>query len=141
MARVEKVTWTPAAQELLAASGDPLLNSSIRLKAEKRCRRENGAKVLPEHVQPFLDRAANPAPVWSAAALARLTRVPEMVRSRVRRRVEAAAAEAGLNEISPELAGRVMAESRAAMGRALESGGHPSRVGHGKGKDPAGGAD
>jgi hypothetical protein len=147
MASGEPLGWSEAAKELLAGNGDPLLASSIRLSAEKRCRREHGAEVLPEHVQPFLDSAANPAPVWSAAALARLTRVPEMVRSAVRRRVEAAAAEAGLNDISLELAERAMAESRAAMGQALETGGHPARNsrgakgGHGKGKAPAGGAD
>ncbi len=140
MASGEPLGWSQAAKDLLAGNGDPLLASSIRLSAEKRCRREQGTEVLPEHVRPFVDGAACPAPVWSAAALARLTRVPEMVRSTVRRRVEAAAAEAGLDAISLDLAERAMAESRAAMGEALESGGHRARS-RGTGKGPAGDAD
>ncbi len=116
--------WSDAAKAMLDKNGDPSVSASIRLSAEKRARREHSAVVEIAHVQPFIEGGAAPAPVWDAAALARLSRVPEMVRSSVRRRIEAYAAEAGEGRISITLAEDVIAESRKAMAGNMQMGGH-----------------
>ena len=80
--------------------------------------------VLPEHVQPFLAGEATPASVWSAAALARLARVPDMVRNALRRRVEEQAQAQGAAEITVETVEVAIAESRRVMERSMREGGH-----------------
>jgi nucleotide-binding universal stress UspA family protein len=123
--------WSDEARTMLEKNGDPSLCASIRLSAEKRARREGAGAVDVSHVQPFIDGGAAPAPVWEAAALARLSRVPEMVRNMVRRRVEAYAVEAGQPRISLQLAEEVMSESRKAMGGVMQQGGHKGSSGPG----------
>ncbi len=118
------VTWSGAAARLLEKIGDPSVSTSVRLRAEKRARRAKSAEVLAEHVQPFLDDEAGPAPVWGAAALARLSRVPDMVRNPVRRRIEAQAREAGATEITVEIVEAGIAESRGVMEGTMRDGGH-----------------
>jgi nucleotide-binding universal stress UspA family protein len=120
----ETLTWSGEAARLLEKIGDPSVNTSIRLRAEKRARRSNSKEVLGEHVRPFLDDEAGPAPVWAAAALARLARVPDMVRNPVRRRIEAHAREAGATEITVEIVEAGIAESRRAMEGSMRDGGH-----------------
>ncbi len=121
---VKAMGWSDAAKAMLDKNGDPSVSASIRLSAEKRARRENSAVVEIAHVQPFIEGGAAPAPVWDAAALARLSRVPEMVRSSVRRRIEAHAVEAGEGRISITLAEDVITESRKAMEENMQMGGH-----------------
>lgn len=116
--------WSEEARAVLEQNGDPSLAASIRLSAEKRARREKSDQVLPAHVSPFIDSAAAPAPAWDAAALARLSRVPEMVRSTVRRRIEAHVMEAGQSRITLELAEEAIAESRKSMEGQMRDGGH-----------------
>jgi nucleotide-binding universal stress UspA family protein len=118
------MTWSGAAARLLERIGDPSVNTSIRLRAEKRARRAKSKEVLTEHVQPFLEDEAGPAPVWSSAALARLARVPDMVRNPVRRRIEAHAREAGAEEITLRIVEAGIAESRDAMEGSMRDGGH-----------------
>jgi nucleotide-binding universal stress UspA family protein len=118
------LTWSDEATRLLETVGDPSVNTSIRLRAEKRARRANAEEVAAEHLRPFLDEAAMPAPVWSAAALARLSRVPDMVRSALRRRVEATAVEAGADEITSDIVEASIAESLEVMKGTMRSGGH-----------------
>jgi nucleotide-binding universal stress UspA family protein len=120
----EASTWSGAAARLLEKIGDPSVNTSVRLRAEKRARRAKSKEVLAEHVRPFLEDEAGPAPVWGAAALARLSRVPDMVRNPVRRRVEAHAREAGAAEITVEIVEAGIAESRCAMEGSMRDGGH-----------------
>ncbi len=107
-----------------ARFGDPSVNTSIRLRAEKRARHAESAEVLAEHVRPFLEDEAGPAPVWGAAALARLARVPDMVRNPARRRIEARAREAGATEITIEIVEAGIAESRGVMEGTMRDGGH-----------------
>jgi len=118
------VVWSGAAARLLEKIGDPSVNTSVRLRAEKRARRADSKEVLAEHVRPFLDDEAGPAPVWGAAALARLARVPDMVRNPVRRRIEAQAREAGAAEITIEIVEAGIAESRGVMEGSMRDGGH-----------------
>ncbi len=123
--KVDKaMNWSGAAARLLEKIGDPSVNTSIRLRAEKRARRAKCEEVLAEHVRPFLEDEAGPAPVWGAAALARLARVPDMVRNSVRRRIEAQAREAGAAEITVEIVEAGIAESRRAMEGSMRDGGH-----------------
>jgi nucleotide-binding universal stress UspA family protein len=123
----ETLAWSEQAARLLETVGDPSVNTSIRLRAEKRARRAKSSEVMAEHVRPFLEDEATPAPVWSAAALARLARVPDMVRNPVRRRVEAEAREQGVQEITAETVEDGIAESRRVMDGSMRAGGHKTR--------------
>ena len=105
----------------LGGVGDAAMAASIRLRAEKRARREDARTVTAEHVRPFLDDQAAPALTWTAAALARLARVPEMVRETVRGRVEASARERGITEITLEVAETELAQARQDMEEAMKS--------------------
>ncbi len=120
----QELAWSDEARALLDKNGDPSLAASIRLSAQKRARREDAAMVEAEHVKPFIDDGAAPAPVWEAAALARLSRVPQMVRSMVRRRIEAAAMEEGEGRITLELAEGAIEQSRKSMQVSMHEGGH-----------------
>jgi len=123
----EPLSWNAEAARLLEKIGDPSVSTSIRLRAEKRARRATSSEVLPEHVLPFLEDEAMPAPVWSATALARLARVPDMVRNALRRRVEAQAQAQGVAEITVETVEEAIAESRRVMERSMSEGGHKLR--------------
>ncbi len=120
----ETLDWSDGANALIAKIGDASVVTSIRLRAEKRARRDAAAEVTADHVRPFLDETEAPAPVWTAAALARLARVPEMVRGSVRRRVEAEAAVSGVTEVTPEIVEATIEESRKVMEQAMRAGGH-----------------
>ncbi|MFQ5774493.1 MAG: universal stress protein [Kiloniellaceae bacterium] len=121
--------WSQEAARILDPVGDPTANASIRLRAEKRARRAGAKVVQADHVRPFLEESAAPAPAWSAAALARLARVPEMVRGSVRRRVEAHALEAGSTEVSIEIVESAIDEALGVMAGAMRTGGHAPRRG------------
>lgn len=118
------MTWSAEAQDELNRLGDASVAAGVRLRAEKRARRDDASEVSLDHVRPFLDAADAPAPQWSAAALARLAQVPEMVRGSLRRRTEAAAAEAGQTEVTPALIEEAVKESRQVMQQAMGQGGH-----------------
>jgi len=109
------VTWSDAANELLAIVTDVAVADNIRLRAVKRARRDKALHVGVRHVRPFLDLADDDAPEWSAAALARLARVPKMVRDTVRLEVEDLARERKLDTVHLELAEEAISEVRKAM--------------------------
>lgn len=122
--RETPVAWSPEAEALADSGGDASIVAAIRLRSEKRARREDAGTVLPAHVRPFLEAPA--AARWSAAALARLARVPEMVRDTVRQRVEAEAADTAATEITAVLVETMIAASRRTMEQRMQSGGHPA---------------
>ena len=119
-----EMTWSEPARRLLDSVGDSAHAASIRLRAEKRARRGGSNDVAAEHIRPFLGEEAPGEINWNAAALARLARVPEMVRDPVRRRIEAHAVEAGAGEITLEIAEAAISESRQSMQGAMQAGGH-----------------
>ncbi len=127
--------WSKEAKALLDRIGDPTVAPSVRLRAEKRARRDNAAGVEADHVRPFLDEGAAQTPDWETAALARLSRVPDMVRGAVRRRAEAYAIESDAARVSLEIAEEAIAESREVMGDTMYTGGHKLGV-----PGPAGGS-
>jgi nucleotide-binding universal stress UspA family protein len=118
------LTWSDEAEREMKKVGDASVVAGIRLRAEKWARREDASAVAAAHVRPFLDEADAAAPVWGAAALARLSRIPEMVRGSVRRRAEAEAAEQGAAEVTPEIVERSIDEGRGVMQEAMRMGGH-----------------
>ena len=122
--RETPVVWSREAETLARNGGGAAMVAAIRLRAEKRARRDGAERVLPAHVRPFLDAAA-PVARWNAAALARLARVPEMVRATIRRQTEAEAAETAAAEITPALLETVITASRQRMERRMQRGGHP----------------
>ena len=109
------VSWSEEAGKLLETVSDSAVADNIRLRAVKRARRDKASEVGVRHVRPFLDLADDDGPKWSAAGLARLARVPEMVRDTVKLEVEDLARERKLDTVSLELAEEVILEVRKAM--------------------------
>jgi len=109
------VSWSQSAKELLETVTDAAVADNIRLRAVKRARRDKANEVGIRHVRPFLDLAGDDGPKWSSAALARLARVPEMVRDTVRLEVEDLARERKIKQVDLELAEQVIQEVRKAM--------------------------
>ncbi|MHA1538579.1 MAG: universal stress protein [Alphaproteobacteria bacterium] len=124
-----EVTWGPEAEALVAGLEDQSLAGNIRLRAEKRARRENSEKILAEHVQPFLDGPLPPTLAttldWTAEALARLARVPESMAERTKARIEAIARSGGASGVDLEAVEAGLVEARKAMEEAMRQGGHP----------------
>ncbi len=124
----EPLGWSAEADVLVAAVADPSVASNIRLRAEKMARREGAGEVATVHVREFLDTAARSTPDWAAAALARLSRVPEPMQAPTRARIETLARERGETEITLEIVEAGLAEARKAMHQAMLNGGHTRTV-------------
>ena len=123
LAEDQAVTWSAEAEALIDKHVEPAMLSGIRLRAEKRARREGSAEVLSEHVTPFIDGGKGDGDfTWAAAAMARLSRVPEGMREAARTRIEAAAAERGTREITLDTVEAGLADSRKAMAAAIDDG-------------------
>ncbi len=118
------LAWSDEAEQLLASLSAPALAATIRLRAEKHARRLRAARIEAAHVAKFLDRDGAPALSWAAAALARLTRVPEAMRGATRARIEALARERGAAEVTIEIVEAGLVEARRAMEAAIEGGAH-----------------
>ena len=103
------VAWSDEAAQALNSIGDASAAAGIRLRAEKRARIHGASVVCADHVRPFLDEFEAPAPLWEAAALARLAQIPEMARRSVRRKIEARAR--GAREITLEAVEAGLAEA------------------------------
>ncbi|MCC6305045.1 MAG: universal stress protein [Rhodobacteraceae bacterium] len=119
--------WSGAAAALAETAGDGAAVAAVRLRAEKRARREGAGAVLADHVRPFL--LAGAPPRWATGALARLARVPELVRASLRERAEAEAAAAGAAEVDLARLEAVIEASRRTMGAMMRAGGHPAGAG------------
>ncbi|MGE0853672.1 MAG: universal stress protein [Hyphomicrobiaceae bacterium] len=122
---VHGMPWSEGAKAVLAAEAGDSVLADIRLRAEKRARREGAAEVAAEHVQPFLGPQKNASLHWCAAALARLSRVPEMGREAVRRRADARVRELAQAEVTLEVVEAAIKDSRRVMDQAMSAGGHP----------------
>ena len=111
----QTIEWSDAAAKLLETVSDDAVTDNIRLRAIKRARREKAGTVMARHVRPFLDLAVEDGPAWSAAALARVSRVPAMVRDKVKMDIEDMARERDMKEVPLELAEEGVAEIRKSM--------------------------
>ena len=129
------IGWDDAAVALVNGIEDRAASRNVRLRAEKAVRRGGGDRVTREHVAKFLDDAGSDpgALVWSAAALARISRVPEMMRDATRRRIEAVARDSGRSEVDIDIVEAGLAEARKAMAEAMADGGH--KIGGGDGAE------
>ncbi len=123
----DSLRWTGEAKALVESRSDASAVADIRLRAEKRARRDGATEVTTDHVQPFLGTQADVLPMWRAAALARLSRLPEMAREAVRGRAEAHARDAGEAEVTTETVEAALADSRKAMEQVMHAGGHKPR--------------
>ena len=111
------VAWSDDARALLQTL-EPHLANNISFRAEKRARRDNATLIMPEHVTPFLQEQEDDVTAkisWDAAALARLARVPEKMRARVKLRVEEAAHEQGIQKVDFDMAEKIILDIRRTM--------------------------
>ena len=123
-----ETVWSAAAEAELAKLDDANQAAGVRLRAEKRARREGAAEVGAEHVRAFVEAPAAATLPWAAAALARLTRVPEAMRDRTRARIEEVAREQGATEVTLAICELGLEEARKAMHEAMVKGGHTKTV-------------
>lgn len=109
------MTWSDAASAQLDGLDDSL-RKNLALRAEKKARSENSFTVEESHILAFLDHEMH----WQAAAIARLSRVPEgVMRETTKERIEAFAKASGFNEITLEIAENGLAMARKAMERMM----------------------
>ncbi len=109
------MVWNEAAQAQLSNIEDESLRSNLAMRAEKKARGANTYIVELEHIAAFINEI--PARFqWQAAALARLSRVPEgFMRDTSRKRIEEYARLNSLDKITLETAEAGLAQSREAM--------------------------
>ncbi len=111
--------WDSDATQLLMGVEDLALRGNLSMRAEKRARGERSNRVTIEHIRPFVEDEGAPTErtlQWSAAALARLSRVPEgFMRDSSKARIETHAREQDLDEISLEVAEAGLEQARKAM--------------------------
>jgi len=126
---LKEVSWSPEAEAMIGTISVNSMAESIRLRAEKAARRSGADVVTASHVGQFMDApepdAKSSQIQWSAAALARIARIPEMMRDKTKQRIEAVAAEKGVAEIDMETVEEGLEVARAAMAEAMNKGGHP----------------
>ncbi len=121
----QTVTWSASAEELIKRHVELPMAANIKLRAEKRARRNQAKEVLDEHVLPFIDTSVNIEAgvegeyVWAAAALARLSRVPDAMREATRARIEGVAHERDTTEVTLEIVEAGLEIARVAMSDAI----------------------
>ena len=120
------LAWSDEATALIETIADRAGAVAIRLRAEKRALLAGVATVSVEHMRPFLEYAHTSDLIWTAAALARLSRVPTLVRAASCARIEAYTLAQGVREVTLEIVEAGIAQSRNAMEQAMVCGGHGS---------------
>ncbi|MCK5916799.1 MAG: universal stress protein [Cocleimonas sp.] len=117
--------WSDMAQARLDKISDESLRHNLAMRAEKKARGDDSYRVELAHINAFLD--TEPASLhWRAAALARLTKVPEgFMRNTSKQRIEAYAQSHGYHEITLDVAEEGLAESRQAMETMMTEQGQP----------------
>ncbi len=119
------MVWSEAAQTQLSNIEDESLRNNLAMRAEKKARGTNAYIVELEHIAAFINET--PAGFqWQAAALARLSRVPEgFMRDTSRKRIEEYARLNSLGKITLEAAEAALAQSREAMQEMMGTGNAP----------------
>lgn len=108
----KKMEWSKEAQAQLDSISDESLRSNLAMRAEKKARVDKTHSVELHHIVAFLDDEIH----WQAAALARLSRVPEgVMRDTTKERIEAYAIACGLTEVTFEVAEEGLTMARKAM--------------------------
>lgn len=150
---VADLEWTAEAMGIISVIADESVRDNVKWRSEKSARRDGMSKVQLRHVREFMEEFDLPFDLpeenvsdedlpddgldvsseteeqdafeWDAAALARITRVPEMMREPTRARIEAVAASKGVSRIDLEIVEEGLAAAREAMKSAMAKGGHP----------------
>jgi len=108
----KKMEWSDEATAQLESISDESLRSNLAMRAEKKARGDKTHTVELAHIVAFLDDEIH----WQAAALARLSRVPEgVMRDTTKERIEAYAIASGLDEVTLETAEEGLSMARKAM--------------------------
>ncbi len=111
--------WNDDAQQRLDSIESESLRSNLAMRAEKKARSEDSYDVSLDHINAFMDDEPTPEVTtvhWQAAALARLSRVPQgFMRDSAKQRVEDYARAQGEPGISLEIAEAGLAQARDAM--------------------------
>jgi nucleotide-binding universal stress UspA family protein len=114
------MSWSEPAREHLNTIDDESLRNNLAMRAEKKARGAGLYMVEIEHIFAFTDAPATEFH-WRAAALARLSRVPEgFMRDTSRQRIEDYARQNSLNEITLDTAEAGLAQSRDAMQQIMQ---------------------
>lgn len=125
---VGPMPWSSEATTLLGKIANGSEQDNIKSRAQKRARRVGSLTVERDHVTPFVSgqsqKSNQKAPFhWEAAALARLTRVPEgFMRDTTREKIEHFAQENTLAEITLETVESALAMARAGMSAKMNEG-------------------
>ncbi|MBC8518983.1 MAG: universal stress protein [Gammaproteobacteria bacterium] len=117
--------WDSDASQLLMTIEDLALRGNLSMRAEKKARGERSNRVKIEHIRPFIGQeeatATSSTLTWGAAALARLSRVPEgFMRDSSRDRIESYARDNQLQEITLEVVEAGLEQAREAMTEAMQ---------------------
>ena len=111
--------WNEDARAKLQSIESDSLRSNLAMRAEKKARSEDSYIVSIAHINAFLDDAPDQTPAalhWQAAALARLSRVPEgFMRDSSKQRIESYAREQGEQQVSLDTVEAGLAQSRQSM--------------------------
>ncbi len=135
--------WDEEATRLLMSVEDLALRGNLSMRAEKRARGDRSNRVTADHIRPFIEGSDQRAvgssseglrrpsegesadllpPTWSAAALARLARVPEgFMRDSSRDRIDSYARKRGHQEITLEVAEAGLEQACKAMEESMRS--------------------
>lgn len=117
------LAWSDEALALLAKC-DPSQHGAVNLRAAKHAKREGATRVEIEHVRPFVEADDDETPesefTWNAAALARLSRVPETMRDATRERIELVARDQGVAEVDLNIVEQGLEKARASMAQAMK---------------------
>lgn len=120
----EVMRWDSDATALLMGIDDLALRGNLSMRAEKRARGERSNRVTADHIRPFIGQEEKSTPstlTWGAAALARLSRVPEgFMRNSSKERIESYARNSNLQEITLEVAEAGLDQARKAMESAMQ---------------------
>jgi len=124
------LAWNAEAEVLLAAIKNDATIENVRLRAEKAARRDAAGEVRAEHVRPFIDGTTKEGKCarepgeplelnWSAAALARLMRVPASMREKTKHQIAARAHACNAGGVTLEIAEEGIAAAREEMAKAI----------------------
>lgn len=137
---VADLDWTDEAIGIIEAIVDSSVRDNVRWRSEKSARRDGMTKVQLRHVREFMEEfdlpfddpeeastevGSSDAIEWDAAALARVSRIPDMMRGPTKDRIENLAREKGALRIDLSLVEEGLEVARAAMKDAMAKGGHP----------------
>jgi len=124
--------WDEDARARLNAIESDSLRSNLSMRAEKKARSEDTYTVSLRHILSFMEDNTPAEDIqlhWQAAALARLSRVPEgFMRNSSKQRIEDYARQQGESQISLEIVEAGLAQARQAMEGMMQAEQEPAKA-------------